>query len=403
MKKQWLVAGGVAVAVLVGGGVAWKSGAFKGADGVAQAKADAKAGKGGKDGKDGKPEVPLEFATREVVQPTMARMPGMVEFSGPLVAPQTAMVRAKAGGTLLALTVGEGSRVSAGQVLGRIELADLASRVAERGANLESARATLLQAERTHASNERLASQQFISPIALDNSRAAVETARAALNAAQASLETTRVGLRDATLLAPISGIVAKRHALPGEKVSPEQQVLTIVDLAKLELAGTVGTHEVARIAPGMAVQVQVEGVDKPVAGRIARIAPAAEPGTRSIGVTIELPNPKETLRAGQYALARATLADESDRLVLPVAAVGNTSGQDHVWVIEQGVLARRAVTLGRKDPREGRVEVLQGVTPASVVLAARFDNLREGAKALVVAAKSAPVASAAASVPLVK
>jgi RND family efflux transporter MFP subunit len=398
MKKQWLVAGGVAVAVLVGGGVAWKTGAFKGADGVAQAKTDPKAGKDGKG-----PEVPLEFATREVVQPMLARLPGMVEFSGPLVAPQTAMVRAKAGGTLLSLAVGEGSRVTAGQVLGRIELADLGSRVAERNANLESARTALVQAERTHASNERLASQQFISSIALDNSRAAVETARAALNAAQASLDTMRVGLRDATLLAPISGIVAKRHALPGEKVSVEQQVLTIVDLAKLELAGTVGTHEVARIAAGMAVQVQVEGVAQPVAGRIARIAPAAEPGTRSIGVTIELANPKETLRAGQYALARAMLADDADRLVLPQAAVGNTSGQDHVWVIESGVLARRAVTLGRKDPREGRVEVLQGVTPASVVLAARFDNLREGAKALVVAAKSAPVASAAASMPIVK
>jgi len=398
MKKQWLVAGGVAVAVLVGGAVAWKTGAFKGADGVAQAKADAKPGKDGKG-----PEVPLEFATREVVQPTLAHLPGLVEFSGPLVAPQTAMVRAKAGGTLLSLAVVEGSRVTAGQVLGRIELADLASRVAERNANLESARTALIQAERTHASNERLAAQQFISSIALDNSRAAVETARAALNAAQASLETTRVGLRDGTLLAPISGIVAKRHAVPGEKVSPEQQVLTIVDLARLELAGTVGTHEVARIAPGMPVQVQVEGVDQPVAGRIARISPAAEPGTRSIGVTIELANPKETLRAGQYALARATLADDADRLVLPSSAVGNTSGQDHVWVIEGGLLARRAVTLGRKDPREGRVEVLQGVSPASVVLAARFDNLREGAKALVVAAKSAPVASAAASMPIVK
>jgi membrane fusion protein, multidrug efflux system len=398
MKKQWLVAGGVAVAVLVGSGVAWKMGAFKGGDGLAQAKADPKAG-----GKDGKPEVPLEFATREVVQPRLARLPGLVEFSGPLVAPQTAMVRAKAGGTLLSLAVGEGSRVTAGQALGRIELADLASRVAERSANLESARTALAQAERTHASNERLAAQQFISSIALDNSRAAVETARAALNAASAALDTTRVGLRDATLVAPISGIVAKRHAVPGEKVSPEQMLLSIVDLARLELAGTVGTHEVTRIAAGMPVQVQVEGVDQPVAGRIARISPAAEPGTRSIGVTIELANPKETLRAGQYALARAVLADDADRLVLPQAAVGNTSGQDHVWVIESGVLARRAVTLGRKDPREGRVEVLQGVTPASVVLAARFDNLREGAKVLVVAAKSAPVASAAASMPLVK
>jgi RND family efflux transporter MFP subunit len=357
------------------------------------AKTDDKAGKDGK-----KPDVPLEFVQREVIQPTMARLPGSVEFSGPLVAPQTAIVRAKAGGTLLTLAVSEGSRVQAGQVLGRIELADLNSRIAERAANLESARAALVQAERTHASNERLATQQFISPIALENSRAALDTARANLAATQASLETARVGLREAALLAPISGIVAKRHVVPGEKVSVEQQLLTLVDLTRLELAGTVGTHEVGRIAAGMPVEIQVEGVSQAVAGRIARIAPAAEPGTRSIGVTIELANPKESLRGGQYALARATLADDTDRLTLPVSAVGKTSGQDHVWVIENGVLARRAVTVGRRAERDGRVEVLQGVTPASQVLAARFDNLREGAKALVVAVKSSPVASAAAS-----
>ena len=409
MNKKW--AAGVAALVVVGAGmgVAVSTGLVKLPGSVAKADSGVKATEGKKDGnkdgnKDGKkPDVPLEFVAREVVQPAMARLPGLVEFSGPLVAPQTALVRAKAGGTLLALTVAEGSRVQAGQTLGRIELAELNTRVAERSANLESIRAALVQAERTHASNERLAQQQFISSIALENSRAAMDTARANLNAAQASLETARVGLREASLQAPISGIVAKRHVLPGEKVSMEQQILTIVDLAKLELAGTIGTHEVARLSPGMAVQVQVEGVDKPVAGRVARIAPAAEPGTRSIGVTIELANPKELLRAGQYALVRATLADDTDRLTLPAAAVGQTSGQDHVWVIENGALARRAVTVGRRDEREGRVEVLQGVTPASQVLAARFDNLREGAKASVVAAKSAPVASAAASTPVLK
>lgn len=397
MKKFGWLGGGVVALVLVlaGAGVWVGMGALKP---VGVANAVPGKGEAGK-----KPEVPLEFISREVVQPVLARLPGVVEFSGPLVAPQTAMVRAKAGGTLLALNVAEGSRVQAGQVLGRIELADLASRVAERNANLQAMRASLVQTERTHASNEHLAAQQFISGIALDNSRAAMDTAQANLNAAQAALDTTKVSLRDGTLLAPISGIVAKRHALPGEKVAVEQQVLTIVDLATLELAGNIGTHEVARIAPGMPVQVQVEGVAQPVQGRIGRIAPAAEPGTRSIGVTIALGNPKEQLRAGQYALARATLSDDSDRLTLPASAVGNTSGQDHVWVIENGVLARRAVTVGRRDPREGRVEVLQGVTPASQVLAAHFDNLREGAKASVVAAKAAPVASAAASMPLVK
>jgi membrane fusion protein (multidrug efflux system) len=344
-----------------------------------------------------------EFTPREVAQPQLTRLSARLDFSGPLVAPQTAVVRAKAPGTLLALNVAEGSRVAAGQALGRIDLAEQTSRLAERSASIESARAALVQAERTHASNERLAAQQFISPIALENSRAALDSARAALQAAQAAAETARIGLRDATLVSPIAGIVAKRHVVPGEKVAMEQQLLTIVDLARLELAGAVGTHEVSRLAPGMAVQVQVEGVAQPVAGRIARIAPAAEPGTRSIGVTIELPNPQERLRAGQYAVAQVELADDRERLTLPLAAIGNTAGQDHVWMIENGQLARRAVKLGRRDERDGRVEVVEGVPPQAQVLAARFDNLREGAKASVVATKATPVASAAASTPALR
>jgi membrane fusion protein, multidrug efflux system len=343
-----------------------------------------------------KAAVALEFQPREVVQPAWLALPATIEFSGPLVAPDTAVVRAKAAGTLVGLHVQEGSRVKAGQPLGRIDLAEMISRSSERQASADAARAALEQAERTHASNERLAAQSFISPIALETSRSQLDSARAMHEAARASLGTTRVGLREAALVAPISGIVAKRHVVPGEKVSLEQPLLTLVDLARLELAGSVGTHEVSRLAAGMAVAVRVEGVDTPVQGRLARIAPAAEAGTRSIGVTIALPNPKETLRAGQYAVARVVLADDKQRLTVPLAALGNVGGQDHVWVIADGALLRRAVTLGRRDDARGRVEVLTGLAPDAQVLGARFDNLREGAKAIVVAEKpdaaSAPV-----------
>lgn len=348
--------------------------------------------------KEDKPAVTLEFAAREVVQPAWAAMPVTLEFSGPLVAPNTAVVRAKAAGTLVGLHVQEGARVKAGQPLGRIDLAELQSRSSEREAAAAAARATLAQAERTHASNERLAQQSFISPIALETSRSQLDNARAMHEAAKAALDATRVGLREAALVAPIGGIVAKRHVVPGEKVALEQPLFTLVDLARLELAGSVGTHEVARLRAGMPVQVRVEGFEAPVTGTLARIAPAAEAGTRSIGVTIELPNAKETLRAGQYAVARVELADPQRRLTVPAGAVGSTAGQDHVWVIAEGALLRRAVTLGRRDDAQGRVEVLTGLTPDAQVLGARFDNLREGAKAVVVAdkARAIPVAASA-------
>lgn len=344
-----------------------------------------------------KVEPTLEFTPREVIQPTLASLPLQLEFSGALVAPQSAVVRAKAAGTLLSLAVGEGSRVRAGQPLGQIDLSDIGSRVAERQAAVESARAQFVQAQRTHASNQRLADQQFISPNALDTSRTALDAARAGLDAAQAQLSTARLGLREAALVAPIAGLVSKRHVVPGEKLAMEQPVLTIVDLSTLELAGSVGTHEVALLAPGMPVQLRIEGLDAPVTGRLERIAPAAEPGTRSIGVTVSVANPKERLRAGQYAVAQVTLADTAQRLTVPLAAVGGQAGQPQVWVIENGVLARRAITVGRRDEAQGRVEVVSGLASGVQVLAARFDNLREGAKAVVVA-RAAAVASAAAS-----
>ncbi len=344
-----------------------------------------------------KVEPTLEFTPREVIQPTLASLPLQLEFSGALVAPQSAVVRAKAAGTLLSLAVGEGSRVRAGQLLGQIDLSDIGSRVAERQAAVESARAQFVQAQRTHASNQRLADQQFISPNALDTSRTALDAARAGLDAAQAQLSTARLGLREAALVAPIAGLVSKRHVVPGEKLAMEQPVLTIVDLSTLELAGSVGTHEVALLAPGMPVQLRIEGLDTPVTGRLERIAPAAEPGTRSIGVTVSVANPKERLRAGQYAVAQVTLADTAQRLTVPLAAVGGQAGQPQVWVIENGVLARRAITVGRRDEAQGRVEVVSGLASGVQVLAARFDNLREGAKAVVVA-RAAAVASAAAS-----
>jgi membrane fusion protein, multidrug efflux system len=134
------------------------------------------------------------------------------------------------------------------------------------------------------------------------------------------------------------------------------------------------------------------------VAARIARIAPAAEPGTRSIVVTLEIVKPRATLRAGQYAVARVTLADDKQRLTVPSLALASSGGQDYVWVIEDGALVRRVVTLGRRDEANGRAEVLTGLNLGAQVLGVRFDNLREGAKAVVAAPRAPRVASSSAS-----
>ena len=378
MRKQWLVGTGVAIIV------------------AAIALAVVSRAKSSDDSKDKKPEVTLAFTAAEVIQPVLAALPERIEFSGSLMAPRTAVVRAKAAGTLLSLSVAEGSRVKAGQPLGTIDLADLQSRAAERSAGVESAQARVVEAERAHAANEGLSRQQFISANALESSRATLDSARAQLKSTQAALATSKLGIREAALTAPISGVIGRRNVLPGEKVSAEQELMTVVDLSVLELAGVVGTHQVSALKPGQTLSVRIEGAAAPVKGRIDRIAPSAEPGTRGIRVVVVLANPDENFRAGQYASALVMLEDTAQRLTVPIASVGQASGQDYVWTVEKGVLVRRIVITGRRDSVAGRVEVTQGLTPDLQVLGARFDSLKEGAPAKIVAKAAVPTAPAA-------
>jgi len=384
MRKRWLMGAGAAIIVVAATLLA-----------VSRAKSTGPAAD-----KDKKPEVTLEFTPAEVVKPVLMAMPERIEFSGPLMAPRTAVVRAKAAGTLLSLSVAEGSRVKAGQPLGMIDLSDLQSRAAERAAGVDSAKARLNEAERLHNSNIDLEKQRFISTNALESSRATLEAARAQLKSAQAQWATSTLGIREAALAAPISGVVGKRSVLPGEKVGAEQELLTIVDLKELELAGVVGTHQVSRLQPGQKLSVRVEGAAAPAEGRIDRIAPSAEVGTRGIRVVVLLPNPNELFRAGQYASALVQLDDTAPRLTLPVSALGQVSGQDFVWTLEKGTLVRRIVITGRRDDIIGRVEVKQGLNADAQVLAARFDTLKEGAQARINGTPGIPAASASPSPP---
>lgn len=382
MRKQWLVGGSVAIIIAAAALMA-----------VSRAKST-----GAAEDKDKKPAVTLEFTPAEVVRPVLASMPERIEFSGPLMAPRTAVIRAKAAGTLLSLSVAEGSHVKAGQSLGTIDLSDLQSRAAERAAGVDSAKARVAEAERLHTSNIDLANQKFISTNALESSRATLESARAQLKSAQAQWATSSLSIREAALAAPISGVVGKRNVVPGEKVSAEQELLTVVDLKELELAGVIGTHQVSLLRPGQTVNVRVEGSAAPVEGRIDRIAPSAEVGTRGIRVVVVLANPGEVFRAGQYASAVVLLDDAAQRLTLPVAAVGQSSGQDFVWTLEKGVLVRRIVITGRRDDIVGRVEVAKGLNVDAQVLAARFDSLKEGATARINRAPGTPAAQASAA-----
>jgi len=359
----------------------------------------AKKAQEGKDADKGAP-VTLEFAPADLTAVEARPLNRFLPVSGTMQPVRQATVKAKVSGDVRQITVRDGDTVQAGQVLVRVDTADLDARLIERQGQLESAKAQLALAEKTLATNQKLLKQSFISQNAFDSSESSLNVTKGSVMSAEAQVRLAQNALKDAVVTAPLSGIVAKRHVQPGEKVAFDTPLVTVVDLREIELQAMVPAVDIPELKPGMTVDLTVDGFgDRRFTGRIERINPATEAGTRAILVFVGIPNPNNELRGGMFATGRIALAASAPVLSLPAGAVRSEAGQTFVWAIEDGKLVRRMIVTGRRDDESGRIEVKTALPATLKVLAARFENLKEGAPALVKAADpSPPKASATAS-----
>jgi RND family efflux transporter MFP subunit len=312
-----------------------------------------------------------------------------------------ATVKAKVSGDVREINVREGDPVRAGQMLVRVDTADLDARLIERQGQLESARAQLALAQKTLSTNQKLLKQNFISQNAFDSSESNMNVTRGSVMSAEAQVRLAQNALKDAVATAPLNGIVAKRHVQPGEKVAFDTPLVTVVDLREIELQALVPALDIPELKAGMAVELQVDGFgERRFTGRIERINPATEPGTRAILVFVGIPNPKDELRGGMFATGRIALAASAPVMSLPTGAVRSEAGQTFVWAIENDTLVKRMVVIGRRDEEAGRVEIKTALPATLKVLSARFENLKEGAPALVKGPDAGPAKASATATP---
>jgi RND family efflux transporter MFP subunit len=115
--------------------------------------------------------------------------------------------------------------------------------------------------------------------------------------------------------------------------------------------------------------------------GRIERINPAADPGSRSITLYVSVQNKDGALKGGMFAKGQLILDKAPPAPVVPAGAVREEAGQTYVFTIEDGKVARRAVTLGLRE--EGFVEVKSGIEKGVPVVRARIGDLKPGVPAV--------------------
>ncbi len=192
--------------------------------------------------------------------------------------------------------------------------------------------------------------------------------------------------------------MVSKRHVQAGEKVAPDMSVFTIVNLRQLTLEAQVPASEVPRVKVGQEVQFRVDGfARRDFVGKVARISPTAESGSRSMLVYINVDNSDAALRGGMFAKGKITTEKSAVTAVVPLAAVRSEKGRQVVYKIEADKVVAQPVTLGLRNENEGMAQVTSGLDKGASVIVSRLDGVKPGAKVRIGAAPAAAAPLAAA------
>ncbi|MDP5008752.1 MAG: efflux RND transporter periplasmic adaptor subunit, partial [Glaciimonas sp.] len=312
----------------------------------------------------------LEFLASDIIQIHPQQLRQVLPISGELRAVNQATVKARVGGDVREVLIREGETVSAGQVLVKMDTREYQARLNQSQGALVAAQGQLSIASKARDNNQTLVEKGFISKNAFDNAASQFDIAKANVDTAKGGLDVSRKALGDTVIKAPISGLVSSRSVQPGEKVSMDNNLLQIVDLKQMELVAPVPTGDILNVAVGQDVQLSLEGLATSVMGKVTRINPSTEAGSRSILIFIQVDNPKSELRVGMFGEAQLTLNKKTDVLTVPQSALQTDAGHTFVYAIESGKLQRREVTLGMRGNNDSSgsgannnaVEILSGL-----------------------------------------
>jgi multidrug efflux pump subunit AcrA (membrane-fusion protein) len=382
-----------------------------------------------------KEETPAEASANTPVEVTTAAainrdLPRFFEATGSLAGDEQTDVAPQTAGKVVAVGVDIGSVVRRGQILVKLDDAELKLHVDQAAAQVEQAKANVRQAEEKiglrpgqafdpnrvaevasakvaldlaeknlrraekliesgdvsrsfydeqRARRDQLKEQYEVQLAQARQNYAAVDVSRTSVANAQAQLALARKNLSYAIIPSPIDGFVTERTADVGEYVSPQQKVATIVRTNPLRIRIDVPEQAIPEVKVGQSVSIATSAwPDKSFAGRIARIAPNVSATSRTLTVEAEIENGSNALKPGQFATVRILQERPQPTVLVPARAIVTEAGVSRVFVIKDGHAEQRLVQTGQTEG--DLIQVKNGVAADEQVATSGLERLSDGA-----------------------
>jgi HlyD family secretion protein len=330
----------------------------------------------------------------------------LLNASGYVTARREATVSSKVTGKVIEVLVEEGMKVETGEVLARIDSSNVEKSLRLAEAQLNSARkgldetaANLEQAEREWRRAVELAANKVASQSDLDRAeadakslKARLERQKADVTVAEQEVAVWNQQLDDTIIRAPFSGIVTSKNAQPGEMISPMSAggsftrtgICTLVDMSSLEVEVDVNESYINRVGPGQPVEATLDAYpDWHVPSKVIAIIPTADRQKATVKVRVGFEKldsrilPDMGVKVAFQGAEGNPSANRS--IAIPRTAVRQRDGREVVWLVKDGRLERRAVTVGAT--RANEVTVAAGLSGGERIVVDGPDELAEGTR----------------------
>lgn len=345
--------------------------------------------------------VEIELTTVSQVFPTQTFT--LLNASGYVVAQRKAAVASKTTGRLEWIGVLEGSRVSAGQIIARLENRDSDAVVKQGVAGVQNAKANLEQAKAERDDAGQLYERQkelvklgIVSRAEFETAesrykrnKAAVAASEAAVRVAEASLHGARISYDYSLIRAPFDAVVLTKNADVGDIITPlgaaanaKAAVVTIADLSSLQVEADVSESNLDKVKTGQPCEITLDALPQDrFRGVLQTIVPTADRTKASVMIKVRFigsdPRILPEMSAKVAILSRpASAEDQKAKVALNPAAIAKVDGKDVVYLLDKGHARLIPVTVGA---RIGDLTEVRGVKPGDKVALRPLDKLKDG------------------------
>lgn len=257
----------------------------------------------------------------------------------------------------------EGQSVDQGQLLVELENSEIV-------AGLELAKAALTESRSLYERSQSLASTQAISASNLEELLAQVKVDEAQVEAARARLTNTRI-------YAPFAGRVGLRNISPGSFVDSQTVITTLDDTDTIKLDFSVPETFLTVIGEGMNVVAEsIVYPDASFTGIVQSIDTRLDPISRSVQARAEIDNRDGRLKPGMFMTVDLR-RERGDQIVAPEQSIVPEGEEQFVFVVTDGVVEKRVVTLGRRIP--GLVVIENGLDAGELIITEGTGRVRDG------------------------